>query len=898
IEEMVAKPDITIDQLQITTEAEKRQLLNEWNDTACDYPRERCLHQLFEEQARRTPNAIALVFEDKSLTYAALDQRADQLAALLRSRGIGPDVLVGLCVERSLEMVVGVLGILKAGGAYVPIDPAYPADRIAYVLEDSNASVLITQRPLLASLPKTNASHILIDEPLPKPIAIAISTAQLEPGHLAYVLYTSGSTGKPKGVQIPHRAVVNFLHSMRREPGLTANDVLLAVTTLSFDIAGLELHLPLTTGAKIILATAATASNGDALLATIKRHDVTMLQATPATWRLMLASGWKGSPRLKALCGGEALPTDLAAELLPRCAELWNMYGPTETTIWSTCSRVESATDIHIGRPIDNTEIYILDPHQQPLPIGLPGELLIGGDGLARGYHNRADLTADRFVPHPFKAGAKLYRTGDLARYRPDGNIDCLGRLDHQVKIRGFRIELGEIETQLASHPDVQQNVVVAREDTPGDKRLVAYVVPRPAASPTSTALRDHLRGNLPEYMLPAAFVFIENLPLTPNGKIDRKALPAPDSTAAPITKDAVAPRTPTETQLAAIFEKVLNSPVPSITDSFFDLGGHSLLATKLMADIETAFGQRLPLAKLFEAPCIEQLATILDSRSTAKTDWNSLVPINTGAKGPALYLVHGAGGNILLYRELARELMPDIKVFGFQSQGLDGQTSLLTTVDQMARHYTDELLHHQPQGPYFLGGYCMGGIVAYEMARLLRASGHSVGPVAMLDSYNLNAVHIERSFFSRLGSIRQKIFFHFENLRQMRFAEKCGYFREKIRMLIELIRLKVTSKIKLSPSNHNPTQTGKSSLATIQDINHRAGWDHVPGRYEGHLLLFKPRKNYNFFPDPDMGWKRLVTGQIDQIELTSHPHSMLIMPNVTKLAMELKARLPGNLGD
>lgn len=612
LEAVVAQPDTPISRLPMLGAAERTQLLDTWNATERDYPRTRCLHELFEEQVSLRGATPALVFGDQTVSYAELNQQAEALAAVLRGLGVGPDVLVGLCVERSVDLLVGLYGILKAGGAYLPIDPAYPADRIAFVLEDSRAPVLVTQRPLLRTLPTSAAEIILLDEPLPAP-APAASLRPATPADLAYVLYTSGSTGQPKGVQIPHQAVVNFLHSMRREPGLTAQDTLLAVTTLSFDIAGLELHLPLTTGAKIILAPWDVAADGAALLQTITQHEVTLLQATPATWRLMLAAGWKGTPRLKALCGGEAMPADLAEQLIPRCAQLWNMYGPTETTIWSTCSLVTRADDLTIGRPIDNTQIYILDPNLQPLPIGLAGELLIGGDGLARGYHHRPDLTAERFIDHPFKPGQKLYRTGDLARWRPDGHLDCLGRLDFQVKIRGFRIELGEIETQLAAHPEIKQAIVSAREDTPGEKRLVAYVLAQPGTTPAAAALREHLRGRLPEYMVPAAFVTLGSFPLTPNGKIDRKALPLPDRSAAVEQRTYEAPQSETERQLAAIFAEVLRQPQVSRLDGFFDLGGHSLMVVQLQARIENAFGIRPELRHVFDAPTIAALAEHLE---------------------------------------------------------------------------------------------------------------------------------------------------------------------------------------------------------------------------------------------------------------------------------------------
>ena len=895
LDAVVKQPDNSVSSLPMVTDAERTQILVDWNRTERKYEREVCVHKLFEEQVRRNPGATAVVFGDESLTYAQLDERADRLAAVLRSLGVGPNVLVGLCVNRSFDMVVSILGILKAGGAYVPIDPMYPVERIAFVLEDSKAPVLITQRLLLDSLPPTSAHCVLVDEPLDQVTTFTQEPdKQVQPSHLAYVIYTSGSTGKPKGVQIEHRALVNFLESMRGEPGLSADDVLLAVTTLSFDIAGLELHLPLITGARIVLAPWEVAADGEALLREVDRHGVTMLQATPATWELMLAAGWEGTPRLKALCGGEALPADLASELIPRCAELWNMYGPTETTIWSTCARITSARDIHVGRPIANTEIYILDVHQQPLPVGLAGELLIGGDGLARGYHNRPELTAEKFIPHPFKPDQRLYRTGDLAQYRSDGNIDCLGRLDFQVKIRGFRIELGEIEAQLSTHPAVHQNVIVAREDAPGEKRLVAYVVSSGQPLPSGAEMREHLRAHLPDYMLPAAFVSIDALPLTPNGKIDRQALPAPDAgLVVTPTKSAVAPGNPTEKGLAAIFSEVLSTPVTSVNDSFFDLGGHSLLAAKLMSRIECEFGVRLPLARLFDASTVKQIAEILSAEPDIEVHWNSLVPIRPRENAPTLFLVHGAGGNVLLYRELADQLAPEISVCGFQSQGLGGKDPVLKTVREMADHYVFELLQFQETGPYFLGGYCMGGIVAYEMARMLQAVGKEVECIFMLDSYNLSAVHRANDLPTQWGYVKQKMLFHVENLRELKAGQFRGYVREKFRMSVEAIQQAASKHLKPMRGKAVAASGPDFSGATIQAINHKAGWRHRPGLYNnGKVVLFKPKKNYDFFPDPRMGWGDCVNGGLEVVELSANPHGMLINPFVKQLATEIKLRI------
>lgn len=885
LEGCVTAPAQPIAFVNMLTEPERVQILSEWNRTQRDYPRDHCIHELFEAHVRCTPHRIAAIAGTRTITYGELDRRAEHLADVLRAQGVGPDVLVGLCLERSLDLLVGLLGILKAGGAYVPIDPTYPRDRIAFVLEDSAAPVIVTEKALVSTLGTSPAHYIVVDE-LP-----TIDPARVGPRrpvgshHLAYVLYTSGSTGKPKGVQISHRSVINFLHSMRRKPGLSPNDVLLAVTTLSFDIAGLELHLPLTTGATVVLAPWEVAADGDALIREIERHRVTVLQATPATWRLMLNAGWKGTPRLKVLCGGEAMPASLAAELLPRCAELWNMYGPTETTIWSTCCRITDPNDIHIGRPIDNTEIYILDTNQQPLPIGQEGELLIGGDGLARGYLNRPELNADRFVAHPFKPGQRLYRTGDLARYRKDGNIDCLGRLDFQVKIRGFRIELGEIENQLASHPGVRENVVVAREDTPGEKRLVAYVVSRQEPPVTAEQLREHLRRKLPDHMMPAAFVSIRDLPLTPNGKIDRKALPPPTAETA---QPPISNYTPTEARLVTIFEKILGLRVTSARDSFFDLGGHSLMAAGLMIAIEREFGRRLPLARLFDSPTIAALAVILDQPAT-DLHWNSLVPIQPQEGKPKLFLVHGAGGNVLLYREVASALGADVSVYGFQSQGLDGRAAPLAHVEEMAARYVKELRAFQPQGPYHIGGYCMGGSVAYEMARLLHEQGQSLGLVALLDTYNFSLVKRK----SAVSFLRQKVTFHLENLMAMRARDLIGYVGEKTRMAKEALIGKMGAQVaSLKKKKTDGADQDFGATAFIQEINDQAAINFLPRPLIGHLTVFRPQKQYDFMSDPKMGWGDLVKGHLEVVELPINPHAMLIEPHAKVLARELKSRL------
>jgi amino acid adenylation domain-containing protein len=604
LQQALADADQPIGRYRTFTPAEQTEL-DRWNATdTTGHDTALTVDRLLAGQAQRTPAVSALRCGGQQLSYAELDARSNRLAHELRSHGISRGALVGLCVERSIEMVVTQLAILKAGAAYVPLDPAFPAERLAYMADDARLALLVTEAALTSLLPWPRERTLLLDGDAARiasrpATAVPADELAARPDDPAYVIYTSGSTGRPKGVVVPHRAVVNFLLSMAREPGLTSSDRLLAVTTLSFDIAVLELLLPLTVGAQVVLASRDDAIDGQALCSLLLSSQATVMQATPATWRMLIEAGWAGSPAFKALIGGEALPADLAAQLLERTGELWNMYGPTETTVWSTCCKVSSLdAGISIGRPIANTQVHILDERLQPCPIGVPGEICIGGDGVTLGYLHRPELTADRFIDDPWRPGAKLYRTGDRGRWRHDGMLEHQGRMDFQVKVRGYRIELGEIETTLASHPQVARTVVIVREDRPGDARLVAYVVPR-GDTPQPHALREHLRLSLPDYMLPQHFVAIDAIPLLPNGKIDRKALPAPTD-AGPI-HDAtfVAPHTEAQIAIADIWKRLLAIDQVALSDNFFDLGGHSLLAMRAVGEMEPILGCRIPVRRM-----------------------------------------------------------------------------------------------------------------------------------------------------------------------------------------------------------------------------------------------------------------------------------------------------------
>ncbi|OHW38917.1 non-ribosomal peptide synthetase [Pseudomonas sp. 06C 126] len=615
---MLDQPELALGGLSMQGVARQRQVVAQWNPPAVEYPREQCIHQLFEAQAERAPDAVALVFGQQSLTYGELNRQANQLAHRLLAEGVGPDHLVGIAVERGLPMIISLLAILKAGGAYVPLDPAYPADRLAYMMQDSGLGLLITQAPLLGALPIPGGVQALVLEgeagwfagyPSHNPPASA------GPDNLAYAIYTSGSTGKPKGVMVAHGALGNFIASMARAPGLAAGERILSLTTFSFDIFGLEIYLPLTVGACAVLVDKDTTLDPDAILTTVATQRVNTLQATPSTWRMLL-----DSPQVAALqgctllCGGEALADELAARMLALGGVVWNLYGPTETTIWSAAHRLDGQP--WLGRPIDNTALYILSQDGALAPVGVPGELLIGGDGLARGYFQRPGLTAERFLPDPFGApGQRLYRTGDLARYRVEGVIEYLGRLDHQVKIRGFRIELGEIEARIQAQDTVREAAVVAL-DGPSGPQLVGYVVLAEATDSTEqhAALRESIKAglkqHLADYMVPTHLVFVPQMPLTPNGKLDRKALPAPD--VSQMQQAYVAPVTPLEQQLAEIWQQVLTVERVGLGDNFFDLGGHSLQVVVMLSRVRAVLGVDVAVKDFYAQGSLGALAQTL----------------------------------------------------------------------------------------------------------------------------------------------------------------------------------------------------------------------------------------------------------------------------------------------
>jgi amino acid adenylation domain-containing protein len=788
--------DCTIDTVSLLSSHARYEVVRAFNATSTSIDTT-CVTRQIERQARRGADAVAIRCGSDTVTFGQLDRRANVLARQLAAQGVGRGSLVGVCLDRSIDLVVALLGVLKTGAAYMPIDPAFPPARLAMMLDDSRAAVLlIADADELPIAPPEGLRCISVRRAgLATPIdgadaePLAIEPAQTD---AAYVIYTSGSTGVPKGVVVSHGALSNLLGAMRHAPGLSAQDVLAAVTTISFDIAGLEIYLPLTVGARIELAPRRIASDGAALVQLLADSRANVLQATPSTWRMLLESGWQGGPNFRALCGGEPLTQELADRLLTRVAELWNLYGPTETTIWSTADRVSAGgTRISIGRPIANTQVYVLDHARQPVPVGIPGELWIGGSGVAIGYHGHPELTAQRFVDDPFRdlPGARIYRTGDLGRWLPDGRLEHLGRLDQQVKVRGFRIEPGEIEAALAGHDNVRAVAVMAHADATGVQELVAYVVCRGKPTP-AVALRDFASQTLPDYMVPSRVVFLAALPMTANGKVDVKALPPPPAAvgtrttvSAPVAGNA---RGTVEVQLMALWRHVLSNDALDVHDNFFEHGGHSLKAAQLLSRIHRVFGRKLPLATLFEAPTVEAMTELL-SREQWRPSWQSLVAINPGGSATPMFFIPGVGGNVLMFGLLARVLGPNQPLYGLQARGLDGIEPPFHSLREMASHYVGEVRSAYPRGPYVICGSCTGGVVAFEMAQQLIAHGEEVR-LAILDTEHPSAARGQR-WHARLAApwavlfVARKIIGYAQTLARMPPRRWPAFLRDKAAM-------------------------------------------------------------------------------------------------------------------
>ncbi len=879
LEAIVADPEQKVSRLPMLTAAEKLQLA-QWNQTETEFPRELCIHELVEAQAARTPNAIAVEYADQRLTYRELVERANQLAHFLRRRGVERESRVGICLRRSLELPVALLAVLKAGGACVPLDPAYPKERLEYMLEDSQTALVLTQPGLLAEVTDFNAEMVTLDADWNSFSRESTENVRsdVKPDNLAYLIYTSGSTGKPRGVLLTHLGLVNHNAAAVKLFGITPADRMAQFASISFDIAIEEIFPTWIAGAALVIREEdASLAVGD-FLRWVSERKVTALDLPTAYWHELVGELSESTLKLPeslriVIVGGEkASSTKLAAwRKVAGSRVRWvNTYGPTETSVIVTAFEPDSSEEIPailpIGRPIANTKIHILDANLQPLPVGIPGDLYVSGPGLARGYLNRPEVTAEKFISDPFAAqpGARMYKTGDVARYLASGEIEFAGRTDDQVKIRGYRVELKEIESVLGSYAAVREVVVVARE-TDGGKNLVAYVVPAREQVPTGSELRAYLKQRLPHYMVPSAFVLLEAMPKTPNGKVDRRGMPAPKPADFTEPNEYIAPTDELEKQLTKIWAAVLSKESIGIRDNFFDLGGHSLLAARLMHRIEQTLGQRLPLAALLQAPTVEQFAALLRQEGWSAS-WSSLVAIQAEGSRPPFFCVHGVGGNVVGFRDLARHMGPEQPFYALQPQGLDGQRPCLTSVPEMAERYLREIRRVQPEGPYRIGGYSFGGLVAYEMAQQLRAQEQEVSLLALFDTY-------PGKMESRASQMR--------NLSKLPLKEALLFLVKKGSFVMMTLRKRL--ELQMLPRALRNVRQACAAAA--------AGYDVQP--YDGQVTLFRVKeKSAGSLDDPYAIWWRVAAGGVDLREISGDHLSLLKEPQVRLLAEELNDAL------
>jgi len=841
--------------------------------TGRDYPLHKCVHELVAHRAKQAPDSVAVAHGERQLTFRELNERANQLAAYLRDKGVAKDIPVGICLKRSVELTVALLGVMKAGGACLPLDPDYPGERLAYMLEDSHAPVLLTQPGLLPKLGAASPDvvHVSSDWEIFDGFSRENPSQPADSNDLAYVIYTSGSTGKPRGVLLEHRGLVNHHLAAIKLYDLRPEDRTLQFSSLSFDIAVEEIFPTWIAGATVVLRTAEMPLTGSGFLQWIRQQGITVLDLPTAYWhdlvRELKQTGESLPESLRLLIvGGEKASASAYQSWMESCKGRvrWvNTYGPTEASIIvSSYEPTDSQLipeNLPIGRAIANTQLYVLDEHLKPVSVGTPGELHIGGLGVARGYLNRPEMTAQKFVADPFscESGARLYKTGDLVRCLDDGNLEFIGRTDFQVKIRGFRVELGEIEAILEKHPSIAEAVVIVQEVN-GEKRMAGYVIAsRP--KPSGRELSKYLRDRLPDYMVPADFVFLETMPLTPNGKVDRRALPSLEISGTEVREDFVAPRDQFESTMTRLWEQVLGRKPIGVRDNFFELGGHSLAAARLMGLVEKEFGKKLLLTDLLQARTVEELVAMvrLDAPSQARSAVIALQPL--GSK-PPFFFVHGLGGSVLRFRDLARHMAPDQPFFGIQAQGLDGTQPCLQTVEDMAETYLRDLRAAQPKGPYFLGGYSFGGYVALEMARRLLAGGHEVRLLTLLDTYAGGSQSLLRRFLS------------------LSAGRKIAYVQQRARRYAKSTRKRIEFLF-LPPAVKN-----------VRRACAIAGKRYRLHPYSDRIVFFRASdKGLRGLENPRDGWHKYAAGGVEVHEIDGDHGNILNEPNVRSLAAELR---------
>ncbi|MCE9567893.1 MAG: amino acid adenylation domain-containing protein [Planctomycetes bacterium] len=871
------EPDKTIGELPLLTLSEREQLVIGWNNTLGQYPMDLCIHQLFEEQVRRQPDAVAVIANGRKWTFRQLNEKANQLARHLQSQGVGPGTFVGVCLKRSPEMMTAILAVLKGGSAYVPLDSVYPRDRLAFMLGDTKAAVVLTEQSLIERLPEGAAQYLCLDligtelDRLDTENLGPVST----PDDRCYVIYTSGSTGRPKGVVLRHRAVVNTLDWVNTTFGVGPSDRVLFVTSLSFDLSVYDIFGVLGAGGSVRVADEEELRDPVELMRILRTEPITIWDSAPAALQQLapfFAQDRGGQLRLVMLSGDwipVSLP-NLVRAAFPQ-SKVMSLGGATEAAIWSNWYPIghvdPSWPSIPYGKPIRNARYHILDDRLQPVPVGVPGELHIGGLVLADGYLNRPELTAERFIPDhltptsPPELGLpnapRLYKTGDLARYFPDGNIEFLGRIDQQVKVRGYRVELGEIETVLAQHPAVREVVVKNHRDDAGHVYLVAYLVLRPSLALNSAELAKYLKAKLPEYMVPSQFMVLESLPLTPNGKLDRAALTPPELVVTKSETEFKLPTNDAERALQAIWEEVLKVRPISVTDSFYDLGGHSLMAAVLMARVESQLGHRLPLELLFSTPTVRGLATLIQRK--LELGRGCLVPLQTEGIKPALFLIAGAGGHVFAFHQFARLLGSDQPTYGLKAVGVDGSEHPLESMKEIASRYLKEILHSRPNGPFIIGGYSIGAIIAFELALQLRAAGMEVPRVIVFDMLAPG--------YPRKPALPRRTWSHL--VRFVMSRGKIAYLKDRYRRL----RGRVLGLLNL----HRLDAPGVPGMDVVPQENLKRVWGALTkahehywpsGMYDGRVVLFASNTPEDWpgcvFDDDAKGWSRWTTGGVE----------------------------------
>jgi amino acid adenylation domain-containing protein len=887
IDGLAADPDQVLSRLPLLTAAERDRLLVQWNRTEADFQAPNSVAALIEAQVLRTPDAPAITAGAHSLSYAELNRHANRLAHALIAQGIEPGDRVGIFMERNVDLPVALLGVLKSGACYIPLDPGYPRKRLEAVLEDAKPKLVLTHAAVAGQAVLEQVRSVFVDRYRDEADSRDPGNPLVrgDSGSPAYIIFTSGSTGRPKGVQVPHRAVVNFLKSMAREPGISADDVLLSVTTLSFDIAVLEIFLPLTVGARTVLADRETTTDPVRLQEALHQHRATLMQATPATWKMLVTAGFKPDRGLTMLTGGEALPRGLANALLESGNVLWNMYGPTETTVWSTIQKVAPGEDEpSLGRPIANTRLYVLDGNRQPVPVGVQGELYIAGEGVALGYFEQPDLTAEQFVciPELEPDGQRLYRTGDRVRYRPNGELEYLGRFGNQVKLRGFRIDLGDIEANLRQHPEVNDAVVVVQE-TNGEKSLAAFCQPRPGYTPTGRELRQFIADRVPAYMTPAFVTLVDQYPLTPNGKIDRLALQKQRPDTIELSEDYRAPRSAAEMALVRIWEVLLGTHPIGIADNFFDLGGHSLLAVQMIAEVKQRFGVEIPLTAFLQNATVEAMAEVL-RRGGQGEEESPVVTLRPDGRQSPLFLLHPIGGTVFCYLALSRHAELDRPIHAIQATGLAQADATIVSIDEMASQYVALIRERQPHGPYHLGGWCFGGVVAFEAAQQLTAAGEQV---ALLGLFDTRAPIPENapvdgddvmllSWFARDLAVPYNKTLHIlpEQLRELDADDMFDYVLDR------------ANEIGVLPASTDPNLLRR--YFEVYLANGAALQMYEASAYAGRTVLFLAADEEADY-GPDLGWGRLLPRTPEIVPIPGNHNSLMYEPNVQHLADALR---------